>query len=85
MNRTYLHPLPVRVWHWANALCFFILIVTGAQIRYRGSIALMPFQTAVDVHNMFGFVLVGLFLVWAAYYAVSGKIRIDLPEPNIRN
>ncbi|MEK7196199.1 MAG: cytochrome b/b6 domain-containing protein, partial [Nitrospirota bacterium] len=35
MKKIYLHPLPVRVWHWINALSFLLLIVTGLQIRYR--------------------------------------------------
>jgi len=37
MKKIYLHALPVRVWHWVNALSFFVLIGTGAQIRYRDS------------------------------------------------
>lgn len=83
MNRIYLHPLQVRMWHWLNAVCFFVLIVTGAQVRYRGIMDLMPFQTAVDVHNIAGFALIGLFLVWAAYYAASGQLKVYIPDLNI--
>ena len=84
MNRIYLHPLPVRMWHWFNVLCFFVLIVTGAQIRYRGHLDLMSFQTAVDTHNIAGFSLIGLFLVWAAYYTATGKLKVYIPDLNIR-
>jgi len=84
MNRIYLHPLPVRMWHWLNVLCFVVLIVTGAQIRYRGILNLMPFSTAVDIHNIAGFSLIGLFLVWAAYYIASGRMKVYLPDLNIR-
>ena len=35
MKKLYLHPLPVRIWHWINAVSFVVLIVTGLQIRYR--------------------------------------------------
>lgn len=84
MNRIYLHPLPVRMWHWLNVLCFVVLIVTGAQIRYRGLLNLMPFRTAVDVHNIAGFSLLGLFLVWAAYYAGSGMLKVYIPDLNIK-
>jgi thiosulfate reductase cytochrome b subunit len=31
-ERVYRHPLPVRVWHWVNALCFFLLILSGLHI-----------------------------------------------------
>ena len=36
MQRIYVHPLPVRIWHWINALGFVLLILTGVQIRYVG-------------------------------------------------
>ncbi|MGH8219792.1 MAG: cytochrome b/b6 domain-containing protein [Steroidobacteraceae bacterium] len=28
----YRHPLPVRVWHWINALCVLVLVPSGLQI-----------------------------------------------------
>jgi thiosulfate reductase cytochrome b subunit len=28
----YRHPLPVRLWHWLNVLCFLVLIPSGLQI-----------------------------------------------------
>lgn len=31
-ERIYRHALPVRVWHWMNALAIFILIMSGLQI-----------------------------------------------------
>lgn len=85
MNRTYLHALPVRVWHWINALSFFALIATGVQIRYRDAVNLTSFKTAVDAHNIAGFVLIMNFILWALYYALSGKLKIYLPDPNIKN
>ncbi len=85
MKGNYLQPLPVRIWHWLNALCFFALIVTGAQIRYRGILNVMPFRTAVDIHNICGFSLIGLFLVWLAYYAGTGMLKVYIPDLNIWN
>jgi Ni,Fe-hydrogenase I cytochrome b subunit len=29
MKKIYLNPLPVRIWHWVNAVSFIVLIVTG--------------------------------------------------------
>ena len=34
MSKLYINPLPVRLWHWANAVLFIVLVVTGVQIRY---------------------------------------------------
>jgi len=85
MKRIYLHALPVRIWHWINAASFFVLIATGVQIRYRDAIQLMSFKSAVDIHNIFGFALIANFLLWAVYYIVSGKLKVYLPDPNLKN
>jgi thiosulfate reductase cytochrome b subunit len=79
MKKLFLHPLTVRVWHWINAVSFLVLIVTGLQIRYREIPNLTKFKTAVDIHNIFGFLLVFDFLLWLAYYVYTGKIRIYVP------
>lgn len=84
MKKIYLHPLPVRVWHWVNAVSFVVLILTGIQIRYREMINVMTFRNAVDIHNFFGFVLLGNFFIWLLYYLFSGKLRIYLPPLNVK-
>jgi Ni/Fe-hydrogenase b-type cytochrome subunit len=84
MKRIYLHPLPVRIWHWINAMSFLVLIVTGLQIRYRELLGLMKFRTAVDIHNMFGFILIFNFFIWLVFYILTGKIRIYIPPLNIK-
>jgi thiosulfate reductase cytochrome b subunit len=84
MNKIYLHPLPVRIWHWVNAVSFIILIVTGLQIRYRELMGLMKFRDAVDIHNFFGFVLIFNFFIWLVYYIVTGKIKIYIPPLNLK-
>ncbi|TBW58446.1 hypothetical protein EZI54_03420 [Marinobacter halodurans] len=32
LRTVYRHPLPVRIGHWVNALCLFILLLSGLQI-----------------------------------------------------
>ncbi len=80
MPRIYVHPLPVRIWHWINALGVVALIVTGFQIRYIGLIDLMSFRTAVVLHNWVGFVLIGNFFVWLLFYLFSDKIKVYHPD-----
>lgn len=84
MKKVYLHPLPVRVWHWVNAVSFIILITSGLQIRYRDMIGLMKFRDAVTIHNFFGFLLILNFCLWLAFYVLSGKIRVYIPPLNIK-
>ncbi len=81
MTRLYVHPLPVRLWHWINALGFVVLIVTGLQIRY-GVLAGMSFKTIVDVHNVTGFVLIADYCLWLGFYLLSDKITVYHPDFN---
>jgi len=37
------------------------------------------------VHNWFGFLLLGNFALWAVYYLLSGKLKVYLPDPNLKN
>jgi thiosulfate reductase cytochrome b subunit len=82
MTRLYIHPLPVRIWHWTNALGFILMILTGMQIRYVGLIDVVSFKTAVTVHNSVGFVLIANFCVWLAFYLTSDRIRAYHSELN---
>jgi thiosulfate reductase cytochrome b subunit len=75
-----MHPLPVRIWHWTNAIGFVLLILTGLQIRYADAVAVMGFKTAVNLHNMVGLVLVINYFVWLAFYLFSDKIVVYHPE-----
>lgn len=79
MNKIFLHPLLVRIWHWVNAVGFIVLIITGIQIRYRELANFGTFKTAVEIHNFFGFMVILDYLLWLAYYVLSGKIRMYIP------
>ena len=37
MTKLYINPLPVRLWHWANAVLVIILVVTKAVTGLRAS------------------------------------------------
>jgi thiosulfate reductase cytochrome b subunit len=80
MEKLYVNPLPVRIWHWANAIGFVLLIATGLQIRYAGFMQLVSFKTSVVLHNWIGFVLIGNFFIWLLFYLFTDKIRVYHPE-----
>ena len=80
MQRIYVHPLPVRIWHWTNAVGFVLMIFTGLQIRYVGLIDVVSFRLAVNLHNWIGFVLIANFFLWFLYYLFSDRIRVYHPE-----
>jgi thiosulfate reductase cytochrome b subunit len=82
MQRVYIHPLPVRIWHWTNAVGFVLMILTALQIRYVGLIDVVSFRTAVMLHNWIGFVLIANLCIWLVFYLTSDKIKVYHPELN---
>ncbi|MDP3048074.1 MAG: cytochrome b/b6 domain-containing protein [Thermodesulfovibrionales bacterium] len=80
MKKIYLHPLPIRIWHWVNAGGFIILILTGAQIRFGNIINLFSFETTVDIHSWTGFILLANYFIWLLYYLLTFKIKIYIPS-----
>ncbi len=80
MKKVYLHPLPVRIWHWVNAISFIILILTGLQIRLIDKIHWMSFKTAVKIHSYLGWVLIFNYFIWFFYYFLTLKFfKIYVP------
>ena len=82
MHRIYLHPLPVRIWHWINAATCVMLLLTGVQMRYVGLINVVPFGNAVAIHNWIGFILIANFFLWLFYYLGSDRIKVYHAELN---
>ncbi|NPA15020.1 MAG: cytochrome B [Deferribacteres bacterium] len=78
MKRIYLHPLPVRIWHWIHAACITLLVITGVFIRYSEHFGI-PLRTAVKAHNIVGIIVALDFLLWFGYYVFTGKIKIYFP------
>jgi thiosulfate reductase cytochrome b subunit len=79
-ERVYLHPLPIRIWHWLNALGFVLLILTGMQIRYADLLGLMSFEAAVQLHNWVGFVVIANWFLWFFYYLGSDRVTNYHPD-----
>ena len=80
----YINPLPVRIWHWLNALGFVALILTGTHIRYANLFNLMSFETAVKTHNWVAFAVIANYFVWLGFYLFSDRITVYHPELNFR-
>jgi len=80
----YINPLPVRIWHWLNALGFVALILTGIQIRYATMFNVLSFETAVKTHNWVAFTVIANYFVWLGFYLFSDKITVYHPELNMR-
>jgi predicted CXXCH cytochrome family protein len=74
-----LHPAIERLWHWFQALCIVMLIITGVILhwpeRFPGS-----FEWAVKWHNWFGIAVVIAWLVWFFYNLATGRISHYIPK-----
>ncbi|MFH1114562.1 MAG: cytochrome b/b6 domain-containing protein [Pseudomonadota bacterium] len=74
-----LHPLIERLWHWFQALCIVMLIITGILLhwpeRFPGW-----FDWAVNVHNWFGWGAVIAFVVWLLYNLATLRIKHYIPR-----
>ncbi len=74
-----LHPLIERLWHWFQALCIVMLIITGVVLHWPEKFSGW-FQWAVTWHNWFGTAAVIAFLVWLVYNLVTGRISHYIPK-----
>lgn len=81
MRRIYLHTLYERIWHWWQALAIMVLLATGLEVHAPDSVHLFGFALSVEVHNVFGFLLVLNAVLGLFYELTSGRIRSFVPEP----
>ena len=85
MQKLYVHPLPVRIWHWINALGFVLLILSGMQIRYADAIHLMSLAILIRLTAMvFKAPLVSTAASCAAWASTGCSIEIMAPKPTER-
>jgi thiosulfate reductase cytochrome b subunit len=75
MKKIYLHRLPLRIWHWVNAILVIALIVTGVQLRIPGIAGLRPHSIPLLVHKYLGWAMVASFVFWLVYSLISGNLR----------
>lgn len=75
MTRVRLYTLPIRVWHWINALLIFVLIITGIQLRVPDVTVFAHYSQTVWLHKYAGFCMAGSFVFWLCYVLGSGSLR----------
>jgi len=74
MKRIYLHSLPLRIWHWVNALTVILLLMTGIQFRVPGIAALWPHDPSFALHKWAGLALTASWVFWLVYGLASGHL-----------
>jgi thiosulfate reductase cytochrome b subunit len=81
-KKIYLQPVPVRIWHWLNALGIVTLALTGAQIRYPEYVSMFAtYRTAITLHNVAGIVVALSFSIWFFYYKIVAGSLVNIYVP----
>ncbi|MBK1701707.1 cytochrome b/b6 domain-containing protein [Thiococcus pfennigii] len=75
MTALYLYPGWLRLWHWVNAALFVALIVSGVSLHYAGAAGLLPFRTALVIHNTAGILLTVAWVGFVVGNLVTGNGR----------
>ena len=78
-EKIYLHPVFERIWHWFQAVCIIMLIITGIMIHWPERFPNW-FQWGIGVHNWFGWAAVISFVAWIIYVIFSGRISHYFPK-----
>lgn len=82
----YLTPMPVRIWHWINALGIVTLCVSGVQIRFPEYVHIFGrYKNAILLHHTAGLVVTGVYLVWFIYYGFIAKTLTKLYLPTFND
>lgn len=67
------YPAWIRVWHTIHGVVFLALLASGLALHYPvGTVASLPFDWAVRLHNVFGLCLVCL---WGLFVALNATGR----------
>ena len=77
-----MYPAWLRVWHWSNAILMIVLAYTGLRLHFgqrRGGI--LSFETAFDVHNVAGALLVLVGVVYLVGNLLGGNQKQYLSKP----
>jgi len=81
-NKVYLQPVPVRIWHWLNALGIVTLCISGAQIRFPEYVEIFgSYRSAILLHNTAGIVVALSFSIWFFYYKIVAGNLGDIYIP----
>jgi thiosulfate reductase cytochrome b subunit len=77
-----MYPVWLRVWHWSNAILIVVLAYTGVRMHFgqrRG--AIMSFETAFNVHNLAGSLLVIVGVLYFVGNLIGRNQRQYLSKP----
>ena len=76
MEKIYLYPVWIRLWHTLNAILILLLIITGISMQYSSpDVPLIRFDISVTIHNVAGILLLITYVIIVAgnFFTRNGK------------
>jgi thiosulfate reductase cytochrome b subunit len=81
MARVMMYKRFERLWHWSQAFLILSMLLTGFEIH--GSVSLFGFEKAVDLHIIFAWTLIGLWVFAIFWHLTTGEWKQYIPSsPN---
>ncbi|MEN8167607.1 MAG: cytochrome b/b6 domain-containing protein [Pseudomonadota bacterium] len=70
-----------RIWHWSQAFLIISMLITGFEIH--GVYTLFGFEQAVDLHIIFAWTLIGVWIFAIFWHMTTGEWKQYIPSsPN---
>ena len=66
-----------RFWHWCQALLIILLMLTGFEVN--GAYALFGYERATELHEVFAWILMGLWVLAIFWHFTTGEWRQYIP------
>jgi len=79
VKRVYMYSLYERIWHWLMAGSILLLVLTGIEIHWVGSLPFFGFVNAIWLHNILALVMIVNAFLSFFYHLVSNNIRQFIP------
>ncbi len=71
-----------RFWHWAQSLLIIVMLITGFEIH--GTYTLFGFETAINIHTVVAWFLIGLWVLALFWHTTTGEWRQYVPAESDR-
>ena len=78
MSRTLMYARFERFWHWSQAILVILMLITGFEIH--GSYQLLGWETAVEVHSIAAWLLIGLWVFAWFWHLTTGEWKQYKPS-----
>lgn len=72
MRRIKVYSIFERFWHWAQAILFILLAITGFQMRF-GYLPVISMEAALHLHELFSWIFIVLFVFAVFWHITTGE------------